>query len=103
MRINIDDEIRDLKRRVSAIERSLESPHQHVSALHKDLLAFRVRTEEWFNRIGGRSGHVDGRFDKIDGTFDRIERHLRGIRTDMPGIVRRALRDALGGKSRRKS
>jgi hypothetical protein len=101
--MNIDAEIRDLKSRVSAIERSLESPHQHVSALHKDLLAFQARTEQWFDRTLGRSGRVAGRFDAIDGALDRIEHHLHGIRTDMPGIVRCALRDALGGKSRRKS
>jgi hypothetical protein len=96
MRINVEAEIRDLKRRVGAIERSLESPRRHVSALHKDLLAFQARTEQWFDRTLGRSGQVSGRFDAIDSALDEIECGLRALRADMPRIIRRAVLDALG-------
>jgi hypothetical protein len=50
--------------------------------------------EQRFDRVLGRHGRVSGRFDKIDGKLDRIARGLRGLRADMPKIVRRALRDA---------
>jgi hypothetical protein len=47
--------------------------------------------EQRFDRVLGRHGP----FDRIDGNFDRIERELRGLRADLPKIVRRAARDAL--------
>jgi hypothetical protein len=92
MGTNIDVEIPSLN---SDIEGSFAGPSLHVSELHKDLLAFQARMEQRFDRVLGRHGQASGRFDKIDGRFDRIERGLRGLRADMPKIVRRAIRDAL--------
>jgi hypothetical protein len=46
--------------------------------------------EQRFDRVLGRHG----RFDKIDGKFERIGRELRGLRADIPKVVRRAVRDA---------
>jgi hypothetical protein len=102
MSTNIEREIRDLKRRVGDIEGSFTDPALHISELHKDLLAFQARMEQRFDRVLGRHGRVSGRFDKIDGKLDRIERGLRGLRADMPKIVRRAVREALGDQTRRK-
>jgi hypothetical protein len=100
--MNAEREIRDLKRRVAAFECSFAGAAVHISALHKDLLAFLARIEQRFDRVLGRHGQVPGRFDRIDGKFDGIERELRGLRADMPKIVRRALREALGAPARRK-
>jgi hypothetical protein len=55
--------------------------------------------EQRFDRVLGR----EGRFDRIDGKFDRIERALRGLRADIPKVVRRALRDARRGESPHKA
>jgi hypothetical protein len=83
-----------MARSSSEIEGTFAAPALHISALHKDLLAFQARMEQRFDRVLGRDGQASGRFDRIDGKFDRIERELRGLRADMPKIVRRAVRDA---------
>ncbi len=94
MGMNIEAEIRDLKRRVSEIEGSFGFLTQQIKGVHKDLLAFQARTEQRFDQ-------VDGRLDKIDGRLDLVH---RGLRTDMPKIVGDAVRDVLGGgKPRSKS
>jgi hypothetical protein len=102
-RIELEAEICALKQRVGEIEGSFAGPALHMSELHKDLLAFQARMEQRFDRVLGRHGRVSGRFDKIDGKLDRIERGLRELRADMPKIVRRAVRDALGDQARKKT
>jgi hypothetical protein len=94
MSMNIEAEIRDLKRRVSEIEGSFGFLTQQIKSVHKDLLAFQAKTEQRFD-------HLDGKIDKVDGRFDQIDRGLRGLRTDMPKIVGSALRDVLGSKPRK--
>ena len=86
MSMNIEAEIRDLKRRVGEIEGSFGFLTQQIKTVHKDLLAFQEKTEQRFEKI-------DGRFDKVDGRLDHLDRGLRGLRTDMPKIVGDALRD----------
>jgi hypothetical protein len=78
--MNIEGEMRDLQRRVSVIENSFIFLTQHMKAFHKDLLAFQARTEQ---RLG-----------KLDGRLDMVERRIRGLREDMPAIVRDARRAA---------
>ena len=77
MAIDVEAEIRDLKRRVSEIEGSFGFLTQQIKGVHKDLLAFQARTEQ--------------RFDKVDGRFDRLEKGVRSLREDMPGIVGSAM------------
>ena len=101
MSMNIEAEIRDLKRRVSEIEGSFGFPTQQIKSVHKDLLAFQARTEQRFEQVNGRIDKVDGRLDKVDGRLDHIDRGLRGLRTDMPKIVGTALREALASKPRK--
>ena len=79
MAIDVEAEIRDLKRRVSEIEGSFGFLTQQIKGVHKDLLAFQARTEQ--------------RFDKVDGRFDRLEKGVRSLREDMPGIVGSAMRE----------
>lgn len=85
--MNIEAEIRDLKRRVGEIEGSFGFLIQQIKSVHKDLLAFQAKTEQ--------------RFDKVDSQLDQVDRGLRGLRTDMPKIVSTALRDVLGSKPRK--
>ena len=94
MSMNIEAEIRDLKRRVSEIEGSFGFLTQQIKSVHKDLLAFQAKTEQRFE-------HVNGRLDKVDGRLDQVDRGLRALRTDMPKIVGNALRDMLGSKPRK--
>jgi len=86
--MDVEAEIRDLKRRVSEIEGSFGFLTRQVKHVHKDLLAFHARTEDRFDRI-------DGRFGKVDGRLDRVEKEVRDLRADMPGIVGNAMRAVL--------
>ena len=94
MSMNIEAEIRDLKRPVSEIEGSFGFLTQPIKSVHKDLLAFQAKTEQRFDHVSGRVGKVDGRLDQVD-------HGLRGLRTDMPKIVGNAIRDVLGSKPRK--
>ena len=62
-------------------------PASLTKSVHEDLLTFQAKMKQ--------------RFDKIDSRLDRIDRGLRGLRTDMPDIVGKALRDVLGSKPRK--
>jgi hypothetical protein len=88
MSMNVEAEIRDLKRRVSELEGSFGFLTQQIKSVHKDLLAFQAKT--------------DSRLDKIDGRLDQVDRGLRGLRTDMPKIVGDTMREFLGDKRRGK-
>ena len=95
MTMNIEAEIRDLKRRVSEIEGSFGFLTQQLKSVHKDLLSFQERTEQ--------------KFEKVDGRFDRLEKEIRDVRKevgdvrkevgdlrkDMPGIVGNTMREVL--------
>jgi hypothetical protein len=85
--MNVEAEIRDLKRRVSEIEGSFGFLTQQIRIAHKDLLAFQAKTEH--------------KFDQVDGKLDKLEQGLRGLRTDMPKIVSSAMREVLDRKSRK--
>jgi hypothetical protein len=85
--MNIEAEIRDLKRRVSEIEGSFGFLTQQIKTVHKDLLTFQANTEQ--------------KFDHVSGRIDKVESQLRGLRTDMPKIVGNALRDVLSSKPRK--
>jgi hypothetical protein len=86
--MDVEAEIRDLKRRVGEIEGSFGFLTQQIKGVHKDLLAFQARTEQ--------------RFEKIDGRFDRIDKSVQGLRKDLPGIVGSAVREALREPGRKR-
>jgi hypothetical protein len=95
MAMNVEAEIRDLKRRVGKPEGAFGFLLQQVKGVHRDLLTFQARTEERFAKI-------DGRFAKVDGRFDRVEKEIRDLRKDLPGIVGVAVRDANRRSSRKR-
>jgi len=99
MSMNVEAEIRDLKRRVSELEGSFGFLTQQIKSVHKDLLTFQARTEQRFEKIDGRLNGMDGRFDR---RLDRVEKGVRSLREDMPGIVGNAMRE-VQREQRRKS
>jgi predicted RNase H-like nuclease (RuvC/YqgF family) len=95
MSMNVEAEIRDLKRRVSELEGSFGFLTRQVQTVHKDLLAFEAKTED-------KLKEHDKRFDKIEGELDHVRRDVRGLRSDLPQIVGDAVREANADKPRRK-
>ena len=92
MSMDVEAEIRDLKRRDGELEGSFGFLTRQVGDVHKDLLAFEAWTEERFDKVDQHFDKVDGRFDKIDGRLDHLD---TGLRTDMPKIVADTMREVL--------
>ena len=88
--MNIEAEIRDLKRRVSEIEGSFGFLTEQVKSVHKDLLEFEEKTEQRFDK-------VDGRFDRLESKVDALDRKIDakvdGLTKSLPGIISDALSD----------
>lgn len=104
MAMNVEAEIRDLKRRVGEIEGSFGFLTQQIKSVHKDLLTFQAKTEQRFEAIDQKFAAVDARFDRVDGRLDRLDTGIRKLREDMPGIVGDAMRTvgrARNGKPRK--
>ncbi|MGA3310347.1 MAG: hypothetical protein ABSD08_17315 [Xanthobacteraceae bacterium] len=83
MTMNVEAEIRDLKRRVSELEGSFGFLPQQIKSVHKDLLAFEEKTEQRFDRLE----------NKIDSLDRKIDAKVDGLTKSLPGIVRDALSD----------
>ena len=88
MSINIEAEIRDLKRRVGELEGSFGFLTQQIKSVHKDLLAFQAKTEQALEQVNGR--------------IDMVDRGLRGLRADIPKIVGDTMREVIALKRRKK-
>jgi uncharacterized protein YoxC len=101
MAMNVEAEIRELKRRVSELEGSFGFLTRQIKGVHKDLLTFQTKTEQRFDALDGKLTKVDGRFDKVEGRLDRVESEVRGLRADMPGIVGSTMREVLRERSRK--
>lgn len=83
MAMNVEAEIRDLKRRVSELEGSFGFLTEQVKSVHKDLLAFEEKTEQRFDRLE----------NKVDALDRKIDAKVDGLAKALPGIVRDALSD----------
>ncbi len=84
--MNVEAEIRDLKRRVDELEGSFGFLMEQVKGVHRDLLGFQERTE--------------ARFDRIESKIDRVETDVRSLREDLPEIVSSAIREVIRPGSR---
>ena len=82
MPMNIEAEIRELKRRVSELEGSFGFLTRQVQGVHKDLLEFGEKT--------------DKKLREHDGRFDRLDHEIKGLRSDIPKIVGETIREVLG-------
>ncbi len=77
--MDVEAEIRDLKRRVSELEGSFGFLTNQIQGVHKDLLRFEEKT--------------DNKLREHDGQFDQLKQDLKGLRTDLPKIVGDAMRE----------
>jgi hypothetical protein len=92
MAMNVEAEIRDLKRRVGELEGSFGFLTQQVRAVHTDLLEFQTKTEQRFNRLE----------NKVDSLDRKIDTKVDGLRRDLPGIVADTMRGVLREERGRK-
>ena len=94
MAMNVEAEIRDLKRRVSELEGSFGFLTQQVKGVHKDLLEFEAKTEQRFKKVDERFDRLERKIDCVDGKVDGVDRKVDGLAKALPGIVGDAVREA---------
>ena len=94
MAMNVEAEIRDLKRRVSELEGSFGFLTQPVKGVHKDLLEFEAKTEQRFKKVDERFDRLERKIDGVDRKVDGVDRKVDGLATALPGIVGDAVREA---------
>jgi hypothetical protein len=85
MAMNVEAEIRDLKRRVGEIEGSFGFLTQQIKTVHKDLLAFQEKTEQRFDRLES----------KVDALDRKIDTKIDGLAKSLPGIISDTMREVL--------
>jgi uncharacterized coiled-coil DUF342 family protein len=92
MAMNVEAEIRDLKRRVSEIEGSFGFLTQQIQNVHKELLTFEEKTEQRFDRLES----------KVDALDRKIDTKIDGLAKSLPGIISNTMREVLNEKPRKK-
>ena len=92
MAMNVEAEIRDLKRRVSEIEGSFGFLTQQIQNVHKGLLTFEEKTEQRFDRLES----------KVDALDRKIDTKIDGLAKSLPGIISDTMREVLNEKPRKK-
>jgi hypothetical protein len=100
--MDVEAEIRDLKRRVGEPEGSFGFLTQQVQGVHRDLLGFQEQTsrrfdelDEHLDRVDGRLDRMDGRLDRVDGRLGRVEAEVHQLREELPTVVGDVMREVL--------
>ncbi len=114
--MDVEAEIRELKRRVGELEGSFGFLTGQLRDVHRSLLSFQGETvgrfdgvdarfdgvDARFDRVDARFDRVDARFDRVEGRLDRVEEEVRAVkddvrhlREDLPSIVGGAVREAM--------
>lgn len=100
--MDVEAEIRDLKRRVSELEGSFGFLTRQVQGVHKDLLEFEAKTEERFSRLETKVDALDRKIDSRADSLDRkIDTKIDGLAKALPGIVGDAVREAFREERKR--
>src|ERR1700733_3385588 len=90
MAMNVEAEIRDLKRRVSELEGSFGFLSEQAKSVHKDLLAFEGKSEQRFDGVDKKLNGVESKIDAVD---RKIDVKIDGLAKALLGIVGDALSD----------
>ena len=86
--MDVEAEIRDLKRRVGELEGGFGFLAQQVQGVHRDLLGFQEQTNRRFDK-------VDSRFDKVEADIRGVKADVAGLREDLPTVVGDVMRGVL--------
>ena len=77
--MDVEAEIRDLKRRVGELEGSFQFLTHQVRDVHLSVLSFQEETVRRFDGLDGRVDRVDGRFDRMQQKVDELPRALAEV------------------------
>jgi SMC interacting uncharacterized protein involved in chromosome segregation len=88
--MDVEAEIRDLKRRAGELEGSFGFLTRQVQGVHKDLLSFEEKTEK-------KLQEHDSRFDRLESKVEaldlKIDTKIDGLAKSLPGIVAETMRE----------
>jgi hypothetical protein len=93
--MDVESEIRDLKRRVGELESPFGFLTGQLRDVHRSLLSFQEETNTRFDRVDARFDGIDARFDRVETDLGGVKDDVRRLREDLPGIVGGAVREAL--------
>jgi hypothetical protein len=99
MAMDVEAEIRDLKRRVGEIEGSFGFLSRQIGDVHRDLLAFQAQTEHRFERVEARIDRVE---TELRSEVGGVRSEVRGLRQALPGIVADSMREVLAEQRQQK-
>ena len=97
--MDVEAEIRDLKRRVGEIEGSFGFLTEQVKSVHKDLLRFEEKTDKKLREHDGRFDRLEAKIDSVD---RKIDTKIDGLAKALPGIVGNEVREAFREERERK-
>ncbi len=93
--MDVESEIRDLKRRMGELEGTYGFLSGQLRDVHRAVLGFQEQSNERFDTlegrmdgIDGRMGGIDGRMDRFDGRMGRFEQQLDALPRALAEIVR---------------
>lgn len=99
MAMDIEAEIRDLKRRVNELEGSFGFLTRQVQGVHKDLLRFEEKTDRKLQEHDARFDRLEAKIEGVDqkiGSLDRkIDTKIDGLAKALPGIVGDVVREVM--------
>jgi hypothetical protein len=86
--MDVESEIRDLKRRVGELEGTYGFLTGQLRDVHRAVLGFQEQSNERFDTLEGRMDGIDGRMDRFDGRMGRFEQQLDALPRALAEIVR---------------
>ena len=89
--MDVEAEIRDLKRRVGDLEGAYSVLTGQVRDLQPDLRTFRAESLDNFERFRRVLDRVDTRLDDVGKRMQQMELQVWSIRDDLPELVREGI------------
>jgi len=96
--MDVEAEIRELKRRVGELEGSFGFLTGQVRDVHRSLLSFQEETNTRFDRVETDLGTVKADLGTVKVDVLAVKDDVRQLREDLPSIVGGAVREALHGR-----
>ena len=93
--MNVETEIRDLKRRVGELEGGFGFLMQQVRGVHRDLIGFQEETKAHFEGLDRDIAVLKADVVVLKADVTTIKIDLKQLREDMPGIVGNVMREVL--------
>ena len=81
--MDVESEIRDLKRRVGEIEGTYGFLSGQLREVHRSVLGFQEQANDRFGEVEERLDHVDARLERHDEQFAKIGRRFDGVDSGM--------------------